>query len=428
MGLTATKLSSAKDIPASVTRADLPGRHPAASVSSAFVASPKRRTRAPRLIAGPVAGLAALAAALTVAGCTSAPAPAAQAADASARTAAAPAITAAQAGQVWDRYLAASTAAGTHDDELLAAVTGVQRTVLATALGRHPVVITGTAAGPSSGAYHSTLEIRLGYPARSYGRPVFYLPERAAYPRFFVASAVQTLSGTAAPGRQPATPADGASVPADGTALLMFEQASAGARWLLASSSELAAGQAVPKLATDRAGYTPVVWPAAAALLAPPGDVGPLQAAVVDDGPASAAARVVASGPLTTGLYQDAVSHSGGLTAPPGDHYQWELSGTSYPEFALRTAAGGALVFYAMTLTTTVAVPGYLGRADPVRSGLPIQVPAMLLPLLPAGQGAPLVQLSSGQLLSFAAIDPAPGTARVRVIAMGGGLVSASAS
>ena len=39
-------------------------------------------------------------------------------------------------------------------------------------------------------------------------------------------------------------------------------------------------------------------------LLAQPYATGPLQAAVVDDGPASAAAKAVAAGPLTTGLYQ----------------------------------------------------------------------------------------------------------------------------
>ena len=48
--------------------------------------------------------------------------------------------------------------------------------------------------------------------------------------------------------------------------------------------------------------------------------------------------------------------------------------------------------------------------------------------LLPPGQPAPLVQLQSQQLLSFAAIDPGPGTAKVQVIAIGGGLTSATAS
>jgi hypothetical protein len=47
--------------------------------------------------------------------------------------------------------------------------------------------------------------------------------------------------------------------------------------------------------------------------------------------------------------------------------------------------------------------------------------------LLPPGQPAPLIQLSSVQQLSFAAVDPAPGKAKIQVIALGGGLTGASA-
>jgi hypothetical protein len=48
--------------------------------------------------------------------------------------------------------------------------------------------------------------------------------------------------------------------------------------------------------------------------------------------------------------------------------------------------------------------------------------------LLPPGRPAPLVELSSSQTLSFAAVDPAAGNAKIQVIAVGGGLTSASAS
>jgi hypothetical protein len=209
---------------------------------------------------------------------------------------------------------------------------------------------------------------------------------------------------------------------------MLFEQADAGAPWLLASVSRLPSGVTPPKLATDSAGYVPTVPLSDASLLAQPDDTGPLQAGVVDDGPASAATAAVAAGPLTTGLYQGATDHAGGLTAPHGDVYQWELDGSSLPKFALRTAAGGALVFYAMTLTTTVAVPDVINKADPLHSGPPIPVPLAVRMLLPAGRPAPLVQLSSSLTLSFAAVDPAPGNAKIQVIAMGGGLTGASAS
>jgi hypothetical protein len=425
------------------------------------VAYPKRwtRPRRLRLILGPVLGLAA---ALAAAGCTAASSGTASTAStgtgtgtgtaststststSAARTSssgAAPAITLPRAREVFDAYAATAARAAQANDKPLAlsVVTGVQRTVLAAALGSHAVDIPGAssttadgaahgaASSTSGSAYYSGLLISLGYPQESYGPPVFYLPEGAGYPRFFAASVTQTVKGTI-PGRHPTTLIGGATVPADGTALMLFEQASVGAPWLLASTSDLAADEALPQLATGSAGYIPVVAPSAAALLAQPDSVGALQAAVVDDGPASAAARAVAAGPLTTGLYAGARDHADGLRAPAGDVYQWELEGSPLPEFALRTADGGALAFYAMSLDETVAVPGEIDKADPVRSGPPIQIPDDLLPLLPPGQQDPLIQLESEQSLSFAAVDPPSSASKIAVIAVGGGLVSASAS
>jgi hypothetical protein len=371
---------------------------------------------------------AALAAALPAAACTTAPASSGANAGSSTGRAASPAVTAAQARQVFDRYVAAAAAptAPHAAPPVLSLVTGAERSVLSAALASHTVV-SGGASPSTAGAYRSSLSITPGLASYAYGSPTFYLSAAAGYPRFFVASATRTLRGT--------RPADGTTtevgdtrVPVDGTALMLFEQADAGAPWLLASTSSLAAGATPPKLATDGAGYIQAVTPTAATLLAQPEDVGPLQAAVVDDGPASAATKAVAGGQLSTGMYQGAVSHASGLTAPPGDVYQWELGGANFPVFALRTAGGGALVFYAMTLTTTVAVPDVINKGNPIHSGPPIQVPVDLRMLLPADQRAPLVQLESEQTLSFAAIDPTPGTAKIQVIALGGGLTSASAS
>jgi hypothetical protein len=413
-------------------------------VSSAFVAYRKRRPRPRRLrlVLAPVLGLTA---ALAAAGCTTASSGTASTSTprasssgvTAASSGAAPAITQARARQVFDAYVAAAAKAAQASDKPLAlsVVTGVQRAVLAAALGSHAVDIPGassTAAdgasgSTSGGAYYSGLLIALGYPQESYGPPVFYLPQAGGYPRFFAASVTQTAKGTT-PGRHPVTVIGGATVPADGTALMLFEQARAGASWLLASTSDLAAGEALPRLAAGSAGYLPVVTPSAAALLAPPDSVGALQAAVVDDGPASAAARAVAAGPLTTGLYAAARDHADGLRAPAGDVYQWELEGSPLPEFALRTADGGALAFYAMSLDETVAVPGEIGKADPVRSGPPIQIPDDLLPLLPPGQQDPLIQLQAQQTLSFAAVDPPSSASKITVIAVGGGLTFAAAT
>jgi hypothetical protein len=391
------------------------------------VAPWKHWTRGRRLILGPALGLAA---ALTAAGCgTSVPHSTGSAGtDGSAAGAAAPAITAAQARQVFDRYVAtaAKTVSPRTASSVLSLVTGVEQTVVSATLASHSVVVNGTSSN-AQGAYRSSLRVKPGFDVYTYGSPTFYLPEASGYPRFFVASVTRTLQGAKPAGDGTTWPGD-AQVPEDGPALLLFSQASKGAQWLLGSISQLPSGVTLPPLARDGSGYIPTVTPTAATLFTQPDYVGPLQAAVVDDGPASAATKAVAPGPLTTGMYQGAVNHVSGMTAPHGDVYQWQLDGSSLPEFALRTAAGGALVFYPMTLTTTVAVPDVINKANPIRSGAPIQVPVDVQMLLPPGQPAPLVQLSSDQTLSFAAIDPAKGTAKIQVIAVGGGLTSASAS
>jgi hypothetical protein len=393
------------------------------------VAPRKNWTRGHRLILAPALGLAA---ALTAAGCTSTPVSSGPSTT-TAQRAASPAITAAAARQAFDRYVAAAAKAPSPHaaSVVLSLATGVEKAVLAATFASHSVVSdaapSASAQGGASSAYSSTLSITPGLAPYTYASPTFYLPEASGYPRFFVASVTRTLRGTK-PADGGTASLGGAQVPADGPALLLFSRAGKDAPWLLASISQLAAGVTLPRLATESDGYVPIVPPSSTALLAQPVYVGPLQAAVVDDGPANAATKAVAAGPLTTGLYQGAVNHAGGLTAPPGDVYQWELDGSSLPQFALRTAAGGALVFYATTLTTTVAVPGVINKANPIRSGPPIQVPAAVRPLLPPGQPAPLVQLSSAQTLSFAAVDPAQGTAKIQVIAIGGGLTSASAS
>jgi hypothetical protein len=330
-----------------------------------------------------------------------------------------PDITAAQARQVWDRYVAVSGAQAVKAGNPALALpleTGPRRAFDSAAI---------RSLGPSVPALGHAAS-RLVSPV--YTAPTFYLPERSGYPRFFVADVSEKAAGQGFPAAAGPVSGDGARIDPLGPRLMLFEQAGAGAPWLLASASSLAAGERLPKLAADSAGYVPAVPPSDPSLLAKPDDTGPLQAGLVDDGPASAATRAVASGPLTTGLYRGALGHASGMTAPHDDVYQWELEGADYPVFALRTADGGALVFYAMALDTTVAVPDYINKSDPVRSGPPIQVPANIQPLLPPGRPAPLVQLSADQTLSFAAIDPPPGNAKIQVIAIGGGPTSASAS
>ncbi len=341
----------------------------------------------------------AMTAALAIAGCTAAPA-----STTSAGTA--PALTTAQARQVFGSYVAASDQAARTGDWKLAldAVTGAQKVTISAEL--KAARVTGTA------------------PARyRYGTPAFYLPQPAGYPRWFVAS-VERTTLVSQPGGLGGIA--GAPVAPQGRVLMVFDQASATSPWLLGSTSQLPAGSSLPPLATSSDGYVATVPLDTTTLLARPDVTGPLQAAVVDDGPASPAAKVVAAGNLTTGIYQAARSSMTGLT-PPGDVCQWELEGTHYGEFALRTAAGGALVFYAMYLNSAVETPAVLSKGI-ITPGPPITVPGYLAFLLPPGKPAPRVRLQSEQLLSFAAVDPPAGAGKIQVIAIGGGLVYARAS
>ena len=173
-----------------------------------------------------------------------------------------PVVTAAQARQVFDAYAATTAkAARTGDRKLaLSVVTGAQQAVLAAALDRHPVTASGA---PPGGAYSSTLTITPSFEPDAYRATAFYRPEADRYPRYFVAGATKA-PGASSPGRQAPVLVGDVALPADGPVLLLFEQASAGAPWLLGSVSQLPAGAALPKLATDSAGYVPVVPPSAA--------------------------------------------------------------------------------------------------------------------------------------------------------------------
>jgi hypothetical protein len=273
------------------------------------------------------------------------------------------------------------------------------------------------------------------YTQYAYGTPTFYLPQPppAGDPQYFAVSVERTpVAGTTPMTSSSQDVAAGVPLPAAGRALLLFEKAAAGGPWQLASASQLLPGESVPALATDGHGYvilesfnqptgSPLVTPA----LAPP-----LQASVVDDGPTSAAAQVVASGPLTTGLYKEAQTSARGISAPPGDVYQWLLEGSNYGRLALKMADGGVLVFYTMYLNTTVETQSALNQDIPILPGPRIAVPGFVRPLLAPALWAPQKRLQTQDILTFAAIDPpsADKSAKIGVIAVGGGLYTATAS
>jgi hypothetical protein len=365
------------------------------------------RTRWTRLLCG--AALTATAA-LAAVGCTSAPGTGSGHGAAKGTT-----VTAAEAASAYQRIVAVlKGGAPTDAAAALSSTTDVAHTEISTA---------DITARYFNTRLQANDAIRLGTPA-------FYLPETTGYPQWFVAGARVTSNVSPLPGGEKRTGAPGGIQwqNAAGQAVFLFTKASATAPWQLSSLSKLAPGTSLPALATDGSGHVPTVPASDSALLAQPGYAGPLQAGVVDDGPASPSAKVVASGPLTTGIYDNERAGLLGLTAPRGDVRQWNLEGADYRQFALRTADGGALVFYAMYLNTTVQTPASLNQALPLNPGPAISVSEPLAPLLGHGQPAPRIKLEGQQLLSFAAVDPPANGGKIQVIAIGGDWSYASAS
>jgi hypothetical protein len=367
-------------------------------------------------------GLAlAVAAALGAAGCTSSQGTGATAAATTSPSLHAeayrPQLTLADARAAYATYIATSDLAARTGDESLALS-----------------VLTGAASDMLSTDYkiaHAS-QLKPPYTWYRYGTPTYYLLAAAGDPEYFVVSVTRSpVTGTTSMVASAQDTAGDVQVPASGTVLMLFEKPAAGDAWHVASISELTPGEHVPALATDDRGYVTVdKMDVAGTQLVRPALTPPLQASVVDDGPASPAAQAVATGPLTTGLYEIGATSARGIAPPPGDVYQWLLEGANGGRLSLATADGGSLVLYTMYLNLIVQTKSALNQDVPVVPGPPITVPAYVKPLLSATQWAPTTRLETQDVLTFAAIDP-PATdksAKISVIAVGGGLYTAMSS
>ena len=335
--------------------------------------------RIPRMLTAVLGLLAALALLLSLQGCGTT----------AAATTSVTGPTPAAALRIFSAYVTAERVALANHNELLALslLTGSQYTITGAAY---------TAAAETGGT--------VGGPV--YGRPTLYVPRLTTYPQWFMAAV-------------PERPASGGPVR---TALLVFDRLSAEATWALSGSVLLNPGAPPLQVATDGAGYATALATSDQALKLRPDIVGAMHATVADDGPSSAAAPIVRPGPQTTGLYQVNAAIARQAAAQQLT-YTWELEGTSYPFFALRTTGGGALVFYTMTLTTST-LPAHPPTKGAAASTLPvIPVPAAFKGLLPAAQPPIQHQLSANSTLSYVALDPAASakTAAINVIGSGGG-------
>jgi hypothetical protein len=296
--------------------------------------------------------------------------------------------TPAEAMQVFSSYVTAEKVALADHNELLALS-----------------MMNSAAYSAASSAF--TIAAASGSPVAApvYGQPTLYVPKPQTYPEQWFMVAVPEHPAAGGPSQ---------------VALMLFTRSTAAPAWALTGSTLLNPGVPAPDVTVDSAGYATAVSVSDQELKVRPNVVGPLHATVADDGPASPAMAAVAAGPETTGLYASNAALAKQAAARK-QSYQWLLEGTSYPEFALRTADGGALVFYCMYLTTTTSAP-----KPPVKNSkapLPvIPVPAAYRGLLPANQPALHHTLSADALLEYAAIDPASAsTAKIQVIGTGGG-------
>ena len=221
-------------------------------------------------------------------------------------------------------------------------------------------------------------------PQYSYGTPTFYVPALSSYPQWFVVTV-------------PVTTATGA--PAS-SMIMAFDRSAPDEPWTLNGSAVL--DHPLPAIALDSDGYAINVSTKDTSLLLPPNVVGATQAAVVDEGPTTPAAGVIASGPQTTGLYTTQAAQNNSYTAQ-GLSYQWLLEGAAVPQFDLRTTDGGALVIYTMYLNTTVEHPGNV-------FGPPIPIPANFTPIASPSKATSAHGVTANWTYEFATVDP-PSTA-----------------
>jgi hypothetical protein len=262
-------------------------------------------------------------------------------------------------------------------------------------------LLTGSQYGITAATYAATSDPVIG---PVYGHPTLYVPKLITYPQWFMA----TVPERAAPG-DPAR-----------TALLVFDRLNAETSWALSGSVLLSPGAPALKVAVGSSGYATALATSDGTLKLRPDVVGAMHAAITDDGPSSAASSAVQPGPLTTGLYQSNAVIAR-QAAAQNTTYSWELEGTSYPVFALRTTGGGAVVFYTMTLIT-LTVPDHLPPAHSTARSPGMPVPAALKNLVPATHPPFRHGLAVYSTLSYLALDPA-GTAqtgKLQVIGTGG--------
>jgi hypothetical protein len=267
-----------------------------------------------------------------------------------------PPITRAQAQQVLTAYTTANnTANATASDPLIATVE------------------TGSSLAIDQGLYRGQRARKApGFPAFAPVSARYYIPleDPASYPHWF---AVRVSN---APVARPGT--------VTSREYIVFTQATAGGPWLDALEPFLRAGMSPPPVALDANGYATAVTAGAPGLALPPGGVSAATAAARDSGTGQPAA------PGTLAIDKARAAVRGQL--PHGSTAATRHAGTTERVFGLRTADGGALLFYDVAARLTVTAPA----GSPLRLDVPGWVAA--------SEG--ISQARLGYLEQFATYDP----------------------
>jgi hypothetical protein len=296
-------------------------------------------------------------------------------------TASPPPITRSAAQQVLAAYTAANNSANAQASQSLLAT-----------------VEAGGSLAIDSGIYdaqrasHSAAYPAFGPVAASYYIP---LESPAAYPHWF---AVRVTNALRASSSSP-------SGKVINTEYLLFTQASAGAPWLNSVEPFILPSAAVPSVALDASGYATAIPPVDPSLALPVATAAGATATALDSG---------AGQPASPGNLADEESLvSLRKSIPSHPSITSRHSATTDPVFGLRTADGGALLFYDVAARLTLAAqPGGTLRLD---------IPGFMSP------GSKVTGLTLNYLEQFAVDDPpaARGTP-AQVIADYSGLIGSA--
>jgi hypothetical protein len=220
----------------------------------------------------------------------------------------------------------------------------------------------------------------------------YYIPRlpRTSYPRWFVAQGSYI------------TVAGGKNL---GSAYLVFAQGSVGAPWKDVVEPDILPGQALPQIATDSGGCAESVAADDIGLNVAPDKIGEVTAAWLDQVASSTSNSVIKDEAGNLADLKDEVfwrSGEGGAAFDATDTH----SVPADPVFALKTTAGGALVFYATAAQLTLTPPdgGTISAFN---------IPGYYSPSSSAG----LASATVGYVEQFATYIPAAGNSDRQVVA-----------